>query len=60
MMNSNSKKQKILLRISKRLMTADKQNLELFKSMGGEFIEYLKTLKNTAKYAFPSFFFIFC
>ena len=49
-MNSGSKKQKILLRISKRLVTADKQNLELFKSIGDEFIEYLKDLKNSAKY----------
>lgn len=48
-MNSNSKKQKILLRISKRLITADKHNLELFKSIGGPFIESLNHLKNEAK-----------
>ena len=47
--NSNSKKQKILLRIAKRLVSADKQNLELFKSIGANFIDNLKTLKNAAK-----------
>lgn len=46
--NSNSKRQKILLRIIKRIMTADKTNLEIFKSIGIDFIEKLKTIKTNA------------
>lgn len=49
-LNSNSKQQKILLRIVKRIVTADKSNLELFKSIGQAFIEGLKNLKNAARY----------
>jgi len=47
--NSNSKRQKILLRIVKRIITADKQNLEMFKAIGGNFILNMKVLKNAAK-----------
>lgn len=49
-MNSNSKKQKILLRIVKRIVTSDKQNLELFRQIGQNFVENMKVLRNTAKY----------
>jgi hypothetical protein len=48
-MNSNSKRQKILLRIIKRIITTDKQNMEIFKLFGHSFIENLKVLKNNAK-----------
>jgi serine/threonine-protein kinase ULK4 len=47
-LNSNSKRQKILLRIVKRLITSDKQNLETFKTIGQNFIESMKVLKNNA------------
>jgi hypothetical protein len=47
-LNSNSKRQKILLRIVKRLITSDKQNLEIFKAIGQQFIESMKVLKNNA------------
>ena len=47
-LNSNSKRQKILLRIVKRLITSDKQNLEVFKAVGQSFIESMKVLKNNA------------
>lgn len=48
-MNANAKKQKILLRIVKRMITADKQNVELFKSIGQNFVENMRILKNNAK-----------
>jgi hypothetical protein len=47
--NANFKRQKILLRIVKRIITADKNNLENFKIIGHSFIDSLKKLKNQAR-----------
>ena len=47
-MNSNSKRQKILLRIVKRLISSDKQNLEIFKNIGQNFIDSMRALKMNA------------
>ena len=47
--NSNSKRQKTLLRIIKRVITADKNNLDLFKNIGQEVIDALRRLKAAAK-----------
>ncbi|CAF0783549.1 unnamed protein product [Brachionus calyciflorus] len=47
-MHSNFKKQKILLRIAKRMITVDKNSLELSKTIGQNFFENMKNLKNSA------------
>jgi hypothetical protein len=48
-LSSNQKRQKILLRIVKRIITADKANLELFKVIGQNFIENLRSLNKLAR-----------
>ena len=48
-MTSNQKRQKILFRIAKRMITSDKKNIDTFKHIGQNFIENMKSLKNTAK-----------
>lgn len=48
-MSSNAKRQKILLRILKRLITSDKQHAEQFKLIGQNVIQNLTSLKTQAE-----------
>lgn len=48
-MHSNLKKQKTLLRITKRMVTIDKNNLETFKAIGQNFLDKMKILRHSAK-----------
>lgn len=48
-MHSNLKKQKTLLRITKRMVTIDKNNLEIFKVIGQNFLNKIKILRHSAK-----------
>ena len=48
-MHSNLKRQKVLFRIAKRMVTVDKHNVETFKTIGQNFIENMNNLKNSAK-----------
>ena len=46
---SDSKRQKLLFRIAKRIITCDKRNVDIFKQIGKQFVDSLRSLKNTAK-----------